>query len=147
MLTSEQRLQVVKEAEEWVTTKTPYVPHGKLKGIGCDCATFILCIYRDLGLIPDIELGNYSVQAHLHRDTVTTQYIDTVRQYAQEITEAEAQPGDLCLFRVAYTFAHSGIVLEGSTIAHAMNRIGVIYSDYKTDSFLLKRPRIFFALK
>lgn len=145
--TQEERELIVKTAREWVEARTPYIPQGKLKAIGCDCATFVLCVYRDLGLVPDLDLGNYSIQAHLHRNTVTTQYIDTVREYADEITEEEAQPGDLVLFRVAYAFAHSGIVVEGTTVAHAMNQHGVIYSDYKKEAFLLNRPRKFFRLK
>lgn len=146
-LTNEQRIQVVQEAQAWVEAKTPYVPQGKRRGLGCDCATFILCVFRDLGLVPDVDLGDYSIQAHLHKDTVTTQYIDTVREYATEIPEAEAKPGDVVLFRVAHAFAHSGIITAGSTIVHAMNRIGVVYSDYNIDSFLLKRPKLFFTLK
>jgi cell wall-associated NlpC family hydrolase len=147
-LTPEQRKQIIQECKEWVEAKTPYIAQGQLKGIGCDCATFVLCVYRSLGLIPsDFDPGTYSIQAHLHKETVTTQYIDTVREYAQEITEDEAQPGDLVLFRVAYAFAHSGIITEGSTIVHSMNRHGVIYSDYKQDSFLKGRRRLFFTLK
>jgi cell wall-associated NlpC family hydrolase len=147
MPTQEQREQIVQTAKEWVLAKTPYIAQGQLKGVGCDCATFVLCVYRELGLVPEVDLGNYSVQAHLHKETVTTQYIDTVRQHAEEIPEAEAQPGDLVLFRVAHAFAHSGIILEGSTIAHAVNRIGVIYSDFQQDSTLKNRPRLFFRLK
>lgn len=146
-LTTEQREQIVRESREWVEAKTPYIPQGQLKGIGCDCATFVLCVYRGLGLVPQIELGNYSTQAHLHKETVTTQYIDTVREYAQEIPESQTQPGDLVLFRVAHAFAHSGIVIEGSTIVHSMNRHGVIYSDLNQDSFLKGRKRLFFTLK
>jgi cell wall-associated NlpC family hydrolase len=119
-----------------------------MKGIGCDCATFLVCIYRELGLIPpDFDPGFYDINAHLHKNTVTPQYIDTVRRFAKEIPEADARPGDLVLFRVAHAFAHGGIVVDYPVIIHSMNRHGVIYSDMKQDSFLLRRPRVFFTLK
>lgn len=145
-LTPEQREQVIAEGKEWVELRTPYVPHAKLKGAGCDCATFIICIYRSLGLIPaDFDPGSYSIQAHLHRDD--TQYVDTVLQYADEITEPEAQPGDLILWRVARAYAHGGIIVAFPLVIHSMNKHGVIYSDANLDSFLKNRPRRFFRLK
>jgi cell wall-associated NlpC family hydrolase len=129
-----------------VEAQTPYVPHAKLKGAGCDCATFIICVYRDLALIPaDFDPGNYSIQAHLH--SADTQYVDTVLQYADEITEAEAQPGDLVLWRVARAYAHGGIIVDFPVVIHSMNKHGVIYSNANLDSFLKNRHRRFFRLK
>lgn len=146
MLTPEQRQQIVDEAKEWVSLGTPYVPHAKLKGLGCDCATFIVCVYRDLGLIPtDFDPGPYSIQAHLHRDD--TQYVDTVLQYAEEITEPDAKSGDLILWKVARAYAHGGIIVDFPTVIHSMNKHGVVYSDANLDSFLKHRPRRFFRLK
>src|SRR5581483_12448376 len=147
-LTEAQRELIVAEAKAWVEARTPYIAQGQLKGIGCDCATFLICTYRELGLIPqEFDPGSYSIQAHLHKATVTTQYLYTVREFAVEIPEAEARPGDLVLFRVAHAFAHGGIVLDYPNVVHSMNSKGVIYSDLTRDSFLLKRPRKFFTLK
>lgn len=145
MLTPEERIAVVAEAKSWVEARTPYIPHARLKGLGCDCATFIICIYQVLGLVPEIDPGNYSIQAHLHSET--TQYVDTILQYADEIDEAQAQPGDLVLWRVARAFAHGGIIVSFPTVIHSMNRHGVIYSDANVDSFLKGRPRRFFSYR
>jgi cell wall-associated NlpC family hydrolase len=145
MLTPEQRLAVVAEARAWVEAHTPYIPHAKKKGLGCDCATFILCVYRDLNLVPEIELGNYSIQAHLH--SATTEYEETILQYAEEIQEAEAEPGDLVLWKVARAYAHGGIVVNFPTVIHSMQKHGVVYSDANVDAFLKGRPRRFFRRK
>jgi cell wall-associated NlpC family hydrolase len=141
-LTPEQRTSIVTEAREWVEAHTPYIPHGKLKGIGCDCATFILCVYHSLGLVPEIDIGEYSIQAHLH--SADTQYADTILKYSDEIREPEALPGDLVLWRVARAFAHGGIVVAFPQVIHSMNKHGVIYSDANVDDFLKGRPRRFF---
>lgn len=141
-LTPEQRAAVVTEAISWVEARTPYRAHAQLKGLGCDCATFIICIYRDLGIIPALDPGNYSVQAHLHTDT--TEYVDTILKYCDEIPEAEAQPGDLVLWKVARAFAHGGIVIDFPTVIHSMTKHGVIYSNANLDDFLLRRQRRFF---
>lgn len=145
--TAEDRERVVAEARSWVEAHTPYIPHARLKGLGCDCGSFILCVYRDLGLAPDVDLGNYSVQAHLHR--ADTQYIDTILRYADEITAAEALPGDLVVWKVARAYAHGAIVVSPPSsgrfmVIHSMNKLGVIYSDASIESFLKNRPRRFF---
>jgi cell wall-associated NlpC family hydrolase len=167
-LSSEQRLAVVDEAKAWVAARTPYMPHAKLKGLGCDCATFILCVYRDLGLMEDTELGAYSIQAHLHKpisadawrkaglseseagktaeahERLLTQYVDTILRYADEITEAEVQPGDMVLFKTARAFAHGAIVIDWPTVAHAAIGQGVVFADVSIDPHLQRRERRFF---
>jgi cell wall-associated NlpC family hydrolase len=149
-LTSEQRTAVVDEAKAWVTARTPYMPHAKLKGLGCDCATFILCVYRDLGMVEDVDPGCYSIQAHLHKpltpahEQLLTQYVDTILRYADEIPEAEAQPGDMVLFKTARAFAHGAIVIDWPTVAHAAIGHGVVFADVSIDPHLQRRERRFF---
>lgn len=145
-LTPEQRIAVVAEAIAWVEAKTPYMPHAKLKGLGCDCATFILCVYRDLGMVEDVDAGCYSIQAHLHKpltpahEQLLTQYVDTILRFADEIPEAEAQPGDMVLFKTARAFAHGAIVINWPTVAHAAIGHGVVFADVSIDPHL-KPPR------
>jgi cell wall-associated NlpC family hydrolase len=141
-LTAEERQYVVAEAISWVEARTPYVPHAQLKGLGCDCATFILCVYRQVGLIPEIDPGNYAIDAHLH--TETTEYADTILRFADEITEAEVQPGDLVLWLTAKAYAHGGIAVDFPTVIHSMMKHGVIYSNSNVDNFFQRRKRRFF---
>jgi cell wall-associated NlpC family hydrolase len=150
LLTPEQRAAVVAEAKAWVDAHTPYIPHAKRKGLGCDCATFILCVYRDLGLVEDVDPGAYSIQAHLHRPRnpehakLLRQYEDTILRYADEITEAEAQPGDMVLFKTARAFAHGAIVIEWPMVVHAAIGQGVVFADVQLDPHLRGRERRFF---
>jgi cell wall-associated NlpC family hydrolase len=145
-LSAEQRIAVVDEATAWVTAHTPYMPHAKLKGLGCDCATFILCVYRDLGMVEEVDHGCYSIQAHLHKpmseahERLLTQYVDTILRYADEIPEAEAQPGDMVLFKTARAFAHGAIVIDWPTVVHATIGHGVVFADVSIDPHL-KPPR------
>jgi cell wall-associated NlpC family hydrolase len=141
-LTDTQRAAVVAEAIAWVEARTPYVPHARIMGLGCDCATFILCVYRQVGLIPEIDPGNYAVDAHLH--TETTEYVDTILRFADEITEPEVQPGDLVLWLTAKAYAHGGIAVDFPTVIHSMMKHGVIYSNANVDNFFQRRKRRFF---
>jgi cell wall-associated NlpC family hydrolase len=146
-LTPEQRVAVVDEAKAWVIADTPYIPHGKLRGVGCDCATFILCVYRDLGLVEDVDPGAYSIQAHMHRPLnddharLLRQYEDTILHYADEIPEAEAQPGDMVLFKVARAYAHGAIVVNWPWVIHSTIGQGVVFADVSTDPHLKDRRR------
>ncbi len=151
-LTPEQRLTVVAEAKDWVSARTPYIAHAKLKGIGCDCASFILAVYANVGMVEDVDLGWYSIQAHLHKPLndehakQQRQYEDTILRYADEIPEAEAQPGDMVLFKTARAFAHGAIVIECEplTVAHAHIGLGVIFSEVNRDPHLRGREHKFF---
>src|SRR5579859_6953844 len=135
-LTPDQVNEALDEARSCL--RTPYRAHAKLKGGGFDCATLLLHVYQKVGCIPnDFELGHYSIQIHLHQSD--TQYIETVLQFADEITEAEAQAGDIVMYKVGHGF-HHGAIIESwpSRIIHAVKGQGVIYS-HGTDEYFTKR--------
>lgn len=152
-LTADQRHKVIEVSESWL--KTPYHPGpgARVKHAGVDCCQFLVAVYSEAGLLPDLDLGNYSPTVHLHRED--TQYEDTIRQYANEITEAEAQPGDMVLYKVGRAFAHGAIIKTWSScVIHAVDEMGVIYSDAGNERFLLfigsgqrRREKKFFTLK
>lgn len=143
-LTQDQRAAVVAIAESWLNT--PYHPNGLVKHVGVDCCQFLAQVYSEAGLITDLDLGSYSTTAHFHQKVGT--YEATIREYANEITEAEVQPGDMVLYKVAHDFAHGAIVKQWPTLViHAVNEAGVIYSDAGKEKFLKNRPRLFFTLK
>lgn len=171
-LTNNQRVSIIATAREYLLT--PYHAHSKIKGRGVDCATFLLCVFRDAGLVPDIDLGNYSVQIHLHRKD--TQYLETIRRYANEITEAEVQPGDIVLYKVGRAgncdqhkrhkpscaacieadkdagYHHGAIIVHWpDCIIHAVDpsvsKNGVIYSHALNEGFVQRKHKRFFTLK
>jgi cell wall-associated NlpC family hydrolase len=143
-LSGEPLQRVIDAAKAWIGT--PYHPGARLRGIGVDCAQILVAVYSEAGFIPAIETGEYSIQVHLHQED--TQYVDTILEWAVEISESEAAPGDLVLYKVARAFAHGAIIAEWpGVIIHAMNRVGVIMSHGTEEGFLRKRPRRFFRRK
>lgn len=143
-LTLEEAARVIDSANGWI--RTPYHPGARLKGIGVDCAQILVAVYSEAGFIPAIETGHYSIQVHLHKED--TQYVDTIKEWAVEIEESEAAPGDLVLYKVARAYAHGAIIVEWpGVIVHAMQRAGVIYSHGTDEGFIRKRARRFFRVK
>lgn len=108
-LTNEQRAAIVAEAKTWI--KTPYHGRSCLKGHGVDCGQLIYGVFRGCGLVPEIELPkDYSLQIAKHR--ISTEYVDIVDNYFRDIPEAEAQPGDLVIYKLGHSFGHAGIIVE-----------------------------------
>lgn len=143
-LTQEQRQKAVEVAESWLNTK--YHPNAGVKGVGVDCCQFLVKVYHEAGLVPDIDLGSYSTTAHFHQKIGA--YEAKIREYADQIAEEEVQPGDMVLYKIAHDFAHGAVVKEWpGTIIHAVNEAGVVYSHAAKERFIRSRPRMFFTLK
>ena len=136
------RAAIIKEALEFVGT--PYHHHGRVKGVGIDCAMLPAECYRNVGLIPHLD-PEYSPQWMMHHDEEA--YLDWVRPYAREITFEELQPGDLAMWKFGRTYSHSAIVIEPPTVIHAMRRAGaVVLADMTNDADLINRPALYFSL-
>jgi cell wall-associated NlpC family hydrolase len=139
-------------ARSWLGT--PYHHMGRLKGIGVDCAMFPLEVYREAGLIGDVEIPFYPPDWHLHRAEEV--YLGVVEEYAREITlpgapeirapAATAAGSDFVLYQFGRTWSHGAIVLNWPLIIHAVVQHGVILSDGERDGMLAGRRRRFFSL-
>jgi cell wall-associated NlpC family hydrolase len=144
-----QREAVSAIARSWLGT--PYHHMGRIKGAGVDCAMFPLEVYREAGLIGDIEVPYYPVDWMLHRSEEI--FLGIVERYAREITApaataaGSAESGDLLIYRFGRCFAHGAIVLEWPLIIHSVVRHGVILSDAERDGMLLGRKRRFFSVQ
>lgn len=126
---AELRLRVVAEARTW--RGTPYHHHGRIRGVGVDCAQILAAVYAEVGIVQPLDLGNYSTQWHLHRGEETyLQWLQDVG--AREVqTPAHPQPGDVGVWRFGRTYSHGGIVIDGGAdplILHAYIGLGVIES-------------------
>lgn len=109
MLTTAQRAAVVAEAKTWL--KTPYRGWSCVKGVGTDCGQLIYGVFHNLGYVPVLDLPkDYSLQIAQHR--ASTEYLDTVAQFFQEIPEASVLPGDLVLYQIGLAYAHAAIVVS-----------------------------------
>jgi len=119
-MVSNVRERIVAEAMAWVGT--PYVHRGMMRGAGVDCATLLICVYGNAGVIERFEPGYYSVEWHLHRRE--EEYLAHLDPYVEDTTSPK--PGDLVLFRFGRTVAHSGIIVSDTSFVHAWKRSGVV---------------------
>jgi cell wall-associated NlpC family hydrolase len=142
MLTNEQRQHIVDVAKCWIGT--PYRGWSCVKGAGVDCGQLLKGVFEEAGHCNDgITLPeNYSLQVFQHRKDTT--YIDYVNKYMREITEAEALPGDVVVYRLGLAFAHAAIVVAWPEhIIHAVEFQGVISGHGKNFKFGRLEKRFF----
>jgi cell wall-associated NlpC family hydrolase len=128
MISKETRDNIIAEAKTWLGT--PYHPGGRVKGAGCDCATFIAEVCIALGLVPNIDIPTESAAHFL--ETGNPIYLETVLKYAEEIPEPELQPGDLVMYKRRRwpIFTHGAIVVNWPTaVLHAIQQHGVVMND------------------
>lgn len=104
---------------------TPYHAHGRLKGVGVDCAMFLAEVYHAAGLVPYIDPGHYPIDWHLHRDE--EKFMTWVKKFATEVFDP--RPGDVVLFRTGRAQGHGGIVIDWPLIIHAKSDFGVCRED------------------
>lgn len=136
MTEGEGRAAVVAEALSWVGT--PYHHRAKLKGVGVDCAQFVLAVYANAGLIRDFDTGEYPRDWHLHRSV--ERYMVHVLRFAAEIPVDEAKPADVVLFKIGRAYSHGAIVTTYPQVAHAVLKDGaVVLGDLDRDVDLLDR--------
>ncbi len=130
-----QRALVIAEARRWIGT--PYHHMGRVRGAGCDCATFPAEVYAACGVVAPVAIEFYPPDWHLHRGT--ERYLAGVLEHALEVTSPA--PGDLVLWRMARAFAHGAIVLAWPRIVHAVAGIGVIEDDGSSPTLAFGRAR------
>lgn len=118
------REQFVAEAKSWVGT--PYHLGAMLKGVGCDCGTFLLGVLQSCGMAKDVTVQRYSHDWFCHAGE--ERYLRDMLKNATKIVEAisyatlHAEPGDLVLTRSAnsHLFNHGGIVVKWPKILHSV---------------------------
>jgi cell wall-associated NlpC family hydrolase len=110
----------------WI--KTPYHHHGRIKGVGVDCAQLLCLVYEAAGVIQPLDPGYYPVDWHLHRSE--EMYAHWMFKYAHvyDAQVKQPQPGDVALFKFGRCFSHGAIVVENGLLVHAYLNRGVILS-------------------
>lgn len=130
MTEAEERTAVIDEAMTWL--QTPFHHRQAVKGAGVDCALFLYSVYRKVGLIPEIEIEQYSAQWHLHHDE--ERYMNWILQFADRVENAPFKAGDGALFRFGRAASHGVIIVEWPIIIHAFARAGMVTLDNALDN-------------
>jgi cell wall-associated NlpC family hydrolase len=121
------RTAIVDEALTWL--RTPYLLRGRVKGAGCDCGSFLMCVAVALGLMGDAELGVYHSDCWMN--WTSEEYLKKVLAVTAKVLESISYrtgagfplaPGTLVLTRAAGSkyFNHGGIVVKWPQIIHAV---------------------------
>lgn len=123
---------IVKITKEYL--RTPYHHYGSVKGSGVDCLTLIICVFKEAGLLLDVNIPKYSHEWHLHHSE--EKYLNGLLQHSQEVEKPK--PGDIALWKFGRCFSHGAVVIEWPLIIHAYMGKGCVYEDVTTASWLNK---------
>ena len=108
---------VCASAREW--EGTPYVPKGRIKGVGVDCGGLLYEVYNpvcgDFPPMPDDYSQDWSVHVNNER------YLDFIMPFVNEVPEVVI--GGFSLFHMAQNFAHAAIFLDNEKYIHAWGRL------------------------
>jgi hypothetical protein len=145
------RERVVREAQEWIGT--PFIHEARVKGVGADCAQFLIGVYSRAGILDPFDVPHHPIQWHLHPDAPGFDkdlYIRELQRYAREIS-APPLPGDIAVFWWGHAYAHSAIVIVWPTkLIHCFEMGGVQVVDGARDPYARKyrsnHPPRFFSL-
>ncbi len=138
---TELRQKILVEAESWLGT--PFEHQQRCKGAGVDCGQFLIAVYHNVGIIPNIKTEYYPRDFHLHRDREW--YKELVEEFANEILDSPL-PADVVLYKEGRLYSHGAIVIQWPKIIHAYVSHGVMYSN-GTQGHHGPLPRKFFRPK
>lgn len=119
-----QRTCLVEEARSWIGT--PYRLRARVKGAGCDCATFLAEVLIACGFADREELGVYAHDWFHH--TSEERYLLQLVRHAPHTLDTVAyqtsdiQPGSIVLTHAARSkiYNHGGVVIAWPKIVHAI---------------------------
>jgi len=117
----------------WIDT--PYRHLTVVKGRGADCALFIGGILRDIGIIKKVVFDYYPKNWFIHTDKeyVLDGLMEHVKNQARSNIELERYTPEVKLYRgdilgfniKSNATNHVAYYMEGSSIIHSLERIGV----------------------
>lgn len=107
------RDEIISEAMTWF--RTPWHHCARIKGVGVDCAQFLIGVYVGVGLIPEPNIAPYPRDWHLHKEE--PRFLNQLLKYADKVEVPQA--GDIIMFKYARHAAHGGIMLDETKVIHA----------------------------
>ena len=112
-MTETERERVVRIAHSYL--RTPYHPHGRVKGVGVDCLTILECVFREAALVLNADIPHYSPEFMCHSSE--ERYMTGLLRYTREVDTPE--PGDIALWKFGRCFSHAAIVVKWPLVIHA----------------------------
>lgn len=113
----EWREWVIREASSW--EGTPYVPHGRVKGVGVDCGGVVYQSYTPLfGPFPPFPTG-YAPDWALH--TTKELYLDFIAPFTKEVPFPER--GGITIYHYGLVYSHAAIYADNDEYIHAWGRL------------------------
>lgn len=104
------RLDVCIVARSWL--RTPFRHHQRLKGCGVDCGGFIAAVYEEAGVLPHIELPEYTRDWFLHcKKSDSTLYSDVLDRHMVR-TEKPDLGDTIGMSYGVCKVAHAGIIIS-----------------------------------
>lgn len=101
------RLRVADAARSWLGT--PYRHHGRIKGVGVDCAQLLAAVGEEAGLTPPVDLGNYPRLHHMsHSEERFLEWLQALGAHQIE----RPGLGDMGVWKFGLAHSHGGIVVE-----------------------------------
>lgn len=120
------------EARTWIGT--PYVPRGRVKGVGADCGGLLYQLYNPV-FGPFGPYPEYPPDWALHADA--ERYLDFVMPYVDQVPTPRY--GGFSLFHMGLVHAHAAILIDNDQYIHAWGRL-------RAGGVVLSRPRQMQAL-
>lgn len=141
------REQLVAEVRSWILT--PYVMRGRLKGIGCDCATLLYCTLLDAGLIDPEKIPLFSTDWWAH--TKTEKYLQQMLRHAGKVAEGvmsrslDPAAGNIILCKTAgsHVYNHGAMITSWPLGVHAV-KPHVIEVDLSMDPMWMGKECVIF---
>jgi len=142
-----ERAALVAGARAWIGT--PYKLGAMIMGKGCDCATLIVGVLRQQGLMTDEQLTHFSSDwwQHAKSDHYLTGMLRNAERVADVVCRRtlDVDAGNVMLSRVAGSkvFNHGGIITSWPLGVHSI-RDGVVEVNFSLDPMWAQRDCVIF---
>lgn len=131
-MNAELRARIVQEARTWLGT--PFSPHASTKGVGCDCVTFALAVYKAAGAAPlDAELPRYRIDRGAHNPD--SQLLAWLQACPWLRREESPGLGSVVAMRVGASEHHVALLVGEHAIVHVWQSRGCVEYDTRTPLF------------
>jgi len=114
------RAAVVYAAMGWIGT--PYHHHGRVQGVGVDCAQLLVAAYVEAGAIGTVETESYPHDWHLHHSE--ERFLGWLAKLGGVRVQTPA-PGDIAVFKYGRCFSHGAIWIGDGRVVHSYIGLGV----------------------